>query len=303
MAEEQDGAVSEFPEAPALVSPKSEMVVDARDVTFAWEPVEGAEEYHLEVAADSSFESPVVDERVGTATELTPDVDFAEDGRTYYWRVLARDARGWSHGDRVESFVSSTAEFAREQAAQSSKRPGGREEDSMGPAAELFYASGVEATAEVTGSDALLEEERRMGVAHEGVEAGQIIAIAATVLVAVIIATFIVFFWSGSVSEQARQRVVGLSGYPELRRTDLNAQQLLDQYGVTDREQDLYRIPIERSMRLMIDEAEAQRSSATAAPAGIPEPETLEPEAAEPRAAPGSSALSSDPTPSGGGGR
>ena len=280
MDKEQDGAIPEAPEAPALVSPRREMVVDAQDVTFVWEPVDEAEEYHLEVAADPSFESPVVDERLEAVTEWTPDVDFAEDGRTYYWRVLARDARGWSHGDRVESFVSSTAAFARERAAQHPEgRPDSREEDSLGPYPDLIKSAMTEAAAEVTGDEALLEEERRMGVAHEGVEAGQIIAIAATVLIAVIIAIFVVFFWSGSVSEQTRQRVVGLSGYPELRRTDLNAQQLLEQYGVTDREQGLYRIPIERSMRLMIDEAQAQRSGA-ATPTGTPEPEASEPGAA-----------------------
>lgn len=251
---EQDAAQAEFPSAPVLTAPRDERIVDGGNVAFAWEPVEGATEYYIEVAPDPSFESLLIDRNVGNATSLEPAERFPTDGRTFYWRVMAKNEKGWSHGDRVESFVSATPEFAKEHA-----RPDRREEDSLGPAAELFYASGVEAQAEVMGDEARLEEERQMGVAHEGVEAGQILAIAVTTLIAVIIATLVVFFWSGSVAREARMAAVGQSGYPELRETEVEASRLLNQYDIVSEEEGTYRIPIDRAMSLLINERAAQR--------------------------------------------
>lgn len=270
---EQDAAQPEFPEAPVLTAPRNEQVVDGTSVAFAWEPVQGASEYYVEVAPDPSFDQLLIDRSVGTATSLQAPDPFPTDGQTFYWRVMAKNEKGWSHGDRVESFVSATAEFAKEQGAPA-ERPGGREDDSMGPAAELFYASGVEAQAEVTGEGGLFEEERDMGVAHEGVESGQILAIAITVFIAVVIAALVVFFWSGNVARETRQATVGESGYPELRETEVEAARLLSQYDLASEEEGTYRIPIDRAMRLLINEQRAAtpRSSeeAPALPDSLP---------------------------------
>ncbi len=252
MAQEKDYASPDFPEAPVLVAPRSEAVVNGRDVTFEWEPVEGASAYFIEVATDTTFDDPVVEQNTGDKTALALTDAFGTEGQTYYWRVLAKDERGWSHGDRVESFVAATADKA-EEAEYASARPDDDAEGS-GPYAALVGSALREAAAEATGSDELLEEEREAGVAHEGVEAGQILGIAAAILLAVILIVFTLFFWVDNVSQSQSRAVVGLSGYPELRETEVEAARLLDQYEVVSEEERTYRIPIQEAMDLIVNE-------------------------------------------------
>ena len=243
-----------LPPAPVLVSPKEEHTVSGEDVSFDWEPVEGALEYRLQVAADTEFEDLLIDESAGTETSATVAEDFPEDRHTFYWRVLVRNEAGWGGADRIESFLSVTPE----QADSLLDRPD--DEEDLGPGAELFTAAGVEAAAEATGDEDLEAEERTYGVVEdEGVEAGQILGFVGAVVVAIILLVVTLFFWMGTTTQRVEEVVVTRSGYPELRETEVAAAQQLSQYEILSEEEGVYRIPIDRAIDLVAEDAYRQR--------------------------------------------
>lgn len=250
---ERDDANSEFPGAPELVAPRNSEIISGESVRFEWEPVEDAFEYQIEVASDSSFETVVFEENVGDRTEVEAPDALPADGQTYYWRVLARDDTGWSSGDRVESFVSGTPEDVEEV----TRHPEGRErpEEDLGPPSELVKSAGVEAAAEATGDEELFAKEREMGVAHEGVEAGQIIGIAAAIGVAfLIIIPLLLFIWFGNVTQETRRQAAAGAQNPELQRIETEATRLMNQYEIVDEEEGIYRIPVDRAMQQMVEQ-------------------------------------------------
>jgi len=249
-AEEPRGPHHGAPEAPVLIEPKEEALVDGTDVTLRWEPIAGAEDYLVEVAADAPFHEVVVQEET-TDTSLTLD-PLPTDGDLYYWRVVTKRGDEWSHGDRIESFVSVTAEQVRD-ADGDGEAPDRRE--SYGPAVALFSSAGAEAAAEATGDEERLAREREMGVAHEGVEAGQIIGFAGVVVAAIVLIVCVLFFWITSVAQTTREATVDTSVYPELRETETRAAQQLDQYELVSERDSTYRVPIGEAMRIVADEA------------------------------------------------
>jgi hypothetical protein len=56
-------------------------------VTLKWKAVEGADQYHLQVATDPNFKWLKADEQTLTTTSF--DVAQLEPGAHYYWRVQA----------------------------------------------------------------------------------------------------------------------------------------------------------------------------------------------------------------------
>ena len=100
------------PKDPWPLTPANEEILDGSRVTFAWEPVEGAREYRLQVARDSTFEDVIREETISGDTTTYGPIALPQDDQTYYWRVIVRTDTGTSPGDRVESFVSSTPEQA-----------------------------------------------------------------------------------------------------------------------------------------------------------------------------------------------
>jgi hypothetical protein len=238
--------------APALVSPKEAHVVDGSAVTFDWTPVAGAADYVLQVAADTQFDQVVFEEGTGDATSLTVYDVFPVDGKSYYWRVIARDSEGVEGtADHVESFVSGTAEAA----VAGLERP----DERFGPAPALFRSAAADVAAELGGEDAFAAEEAAHGVQHEGVEAGQILGIALAVLAALVVAIIVVFQWTGIRSQHAAQSMVGAAPYQELREIRTEATRLLGQYDVVEGQPGVYRIPIDRAIDLMATEAYQQR--------------------------------------------
>jgi hypothetical protein len=237
------------PEAPIVVGPKEEALVDGTDVTLRWEAMPGAGSYLVEVAEDAAFHEVVVQEQVeGTALALP---ELPTDGKLYYWRVITERGEDWSHGDRIESFVSVTADQVR--TADGDGSAPDREED-YGPAAELFSAAGTEAAAEATGAEERFAREREMGVAHEGVEAGQIMGFAGVVVVAVVVIVCVLFFWITSVADATQEARTDASVYPELRETETRAAKQLSQYERVSERDSAYRIPIGEAMRIVADE-------------------------------------------------
>ena len=263
MAEKQS---TETPPAePVLLSPRREDVVSGQSVTFEWEAVEDAVSYRLMVAEDSSFNELIVDEEVGANTTHTVSDVFEADGRTYFWHVEAVNEHGESKREVIESFVSSVAEAA----AQVEENPEGNDDEDYGPAGELMRASTAEVAAEATGNESYFEEERRRGVAHEGVEAGQIMALAGGILLAIVLMVITLIILVGQTAVEQRERVARSATYPELEETEAEAERLLNQYGMVEGEADRYRIPIDRAMDVVANEAYQDRSQAPSQEPGV----------------------------------
>ena len=79
--------------APELISPPDASVVDTHDVTFTWSPSEPeVTHYWIEIDTLSNFDSPFID---STVTGTSFDYDDLVAYKTYYWRVKAKNQRGW----------------------------------------------------------------------------------------------------------------------------------------------------------------------------------------------------------------
>lgn len=260
--EKESTTESQVPESPVLVAPRGATVVDGNAVTFEWRAVEEADRYLLEVARETEFESLVFEEEVTEATELTVTGSFPTDEETFFWRVRAQNEAGWSPGEHIESFVSGTPEDVEQHLAVPD------DEEEIGPMEGLVKGASEEVADRLAGSEKRIERERERGVAYEGIEAGQIMAIALTILMTIGIVVVILFMWTTTTSQAIRQAAIDPSGYTELRETEAQAAQKLNQYGVIDRENGVYRIPIERAMDIVANQAyqEGDRAYSSEAP-------------------------------------
>lgn len=255
MADKQDTA-TERPAEPHLIAPKRETVVDGAAVTFEWEEVEDAEEYHLQVGTDNHLDNVIYKEDIRGKTKHTVEEVFETDGRTYYWNVWARNEAGLSDTEYVESFVSATTE----QSDQMTRDGTTTGDEDYGPAGELMRAATAEMAAEATGSEAYFEREREMGVAHEGIEAGEIMAISLSILVAIGLIVVTLFVMVDLQAETQRRAVTSQSRYPGLQETQARAADRLGQYAIVDDQEEVYRIPIDRAMNVMVNEAYQQEN-------------------------------------------
>jgi len=240
---------TEHSKVPVLVDPREEEVVDGRTVAFSWKPATGAEDYRVQVAADPSFEELIVDEAVGPRTHFTIEDAFPTDERTYFWRVIARGRDGRLHGiDNIESFISGNATDQ----AQQFKAPDQDEE--FGPIEGLVRGATAEVAAEVTGEEKYSEEEKELGVEHEGVEAAQILGLTLAIAVAIGLSIFALFQYFNLTAQATRYEAAGMSGYPELRENRFEALRKLSEYAAVQGEPDRYRIPINDAIELMANE-------------------------------------------------
>jgi hypothetical protein len=249
------------PPSPLLVAPRDAAVVNGAAVTFVWEGVETADTYLLQVASDTRFDDVVLEEEAGQKTALTVADYFPTDERTYFWRVLAKNDAGWCPGQRVESFVSATQEEADHYMAVPSEE--------LGPVTELVRAASADVSAELgmSGADRY-EKEVETGVAEEGIPSAQILGVAVSILVTIAVLAAVLFSLTGLAGQQAREIAVTPDQYTDLRQAEIEAARALDQYDVLDEEEGVYRIPIDRAMDLMANEAyqEGKRPVSDAAP-------------------------------------
>lgn len=234
--------------APVLLEPRDEEVVDARAVTFQWRPARNAVDYRLQVSADVTFETLVLERPIGRDTTVTITDAFPADEATYYWRVVATDAEGGVHGtDTIGSFISGTPE----EGAMHLARP----DEDLGPGAALVRGAAVEVAAEATQDEKYFAQEAAMGVEHEGIPAGQIMGIALAVSVSLVLIIVVLIQYVNISAQDVRHAVVGMSGYPEVREHNLAATQRLSGYGTVEGQPGVYRIPIDRAIELMANEA------------------------------------------------
>jgi len=248
------------PTDPVPISPANEVILSGDTVTFRWEPVVDALEYRFQIAEETDFVELLLDEVVPAQdTSATISGRFPSDDETFFWRVLVRTEAGWSRGERVESFVSGTPE----QAALHMGRPD--DDRRLGPFVEMIRSGGHEIQAELTGSPAAYAKEAAEGVQHEGIETGQIIALAATVLIIIIGMIGCVYLLYDNLRRTTQQEVTGMSGYPELATEKEEAAQKLNHYGIIDQQAGVYQIPIDSAMGLIVGE-EGGRAAGTYSP-------------------------------------
>ncbi len=90
------------PFAPQLLSPPHRSVGHPTSLTVNWHRSAGADRYRLQVAGDSLFSTPVVDD--STVTDTTRAVTGLQRGAWYYWRVHAANSGGTSTWSDVWAF-------------------------------------------------------------------------------------------------------------------------------------------------------------------------------------------------------
>ena len=88
----------------------------------------------------------------------------------------------------------------------------------------------------------------------EGVEAGRILGFILVLLVLLGASVWASTAWFAAVADEARASVAATAMYPELRQTELSAQRLLGRYEALSGE-GVYRIPVERAMEILAEEA------------------------------------------------
>jgi len=245
-------AHSDPPAPPEIVAPTDAIAVNGQKVTFAWEPSREADRYRLQIAETATFDELVLDEEVGNETAVTVGNQLPTDGQTFFWRVVAGSYAGWGEPSSIESFTASTEEEAEQDLLAPSD---------AGPVTKLARAAKREVTRRVFEFEDRFEEEKERGVAYEGIAASQIMAIALSILVVILIAVVVIFGWYGQVAQETRADATSTENYELLQETRTQQEEVLTQYGVVDEEEGVYRIPIDRAMDVVATE-EYQRSQA-----------------------------------------
>lgn len=250
-------AHSDPPASPTPIGPVDATVVDGQEVTFAWKPSREADRYRLQVAETARFDELMIDEDVGNETAVTVGNQLPTEGQTFFWRVIAGSYAGWGEPSAVESFIAATEE----ESEQDLLAP-----DDTGPITGLARAAKREVTRRVLSFEDRFEEEQERGVAYEGIAANQIMAIAVSILVVILIAVAVLFSWYGQVTQETRATAASEQNYEVLQQSEMEARQDLTQYGVVDGEEEVYRIPIERAMDVIATEEYEQSRAAPDAP-------------------------------------
>ena len=91
------------PDGPALLNPDDGAdSVDLQPV-FAWEPIDDAIEYQVQIASDPQFDQIVVDQRIASDT-FEPNVEL-HSGLDHFWRVQATNTCGSGHWSEIRQFT------------------------------------------------------------------------------------------------------------------------------------------------------------------------------------------------------
>lgn len=94
----------ELPVVPELTSPAFHASVSGDKAVLQWKAVEGADEYHVQVATDAEFKWLILDN--ANVKENSLEVAGLEAGKSYFWRVSAVRKNNWSTF-RKSTFTSS----------------------------------------------------------------------------------------------------------------------------------------------------------------------------------------------------
>lgn len=97
----------------------------------------------------------------------------------------------------------------------------------------------------------LFLEEGQVAVQREGLEAGRIAAFILVLFVAIAVVVWVSAGWFAAEADAVRVSVAAEAEYPDRRLMDLEAERVLSRYEVLDRDQGIYRIPIEHAMEVI----------------------------------------------------
>ena len=88
---------------PSLIAPIADTELHSPSVKFTWSPVTGATGYRVQIGPDSTFAKTNIDD--STLTTTSKSVSAFIERKTYFWRVAAKNAKGWGNFSQTESFV------------------------------------------------------------------------------------------------------------------------------------------------------------------------------------------------------
>jgi hypothetical protein len=89
-------AMSNPPGIPNLVAPADRVNISTLTPTLSWAASSRANNYLLEISADPAFGSSFIDRLIHTTSYTPPALGGLKYGMTYYWRVTAYSADGWT---------------------------------------------------------------------------------------------------------------------------------------------------------------------------------------------------------------
>ena len=92
-----------LPALPVAMYPTNNDPNVDNNVSFNWTVVEGAENYHVEIARDGQFKNIIFTEDTISTNELT--LNSIGEGKEYYWRVKAKNAHGNSTFSEANKFT------------------------------------------------------------------------------------------------------------------------------------------------------------------------------------------------------
>ena len=126
--------------------------------------------------------------------------------------------------------------------------------EKYGPIGELLIDAEHEAEAELKGEDGLVGEQE-MEIEPENIPAGQILGLGLVVIVAIIAIAVTMFVAGPMTANSVGYEYAEGARYPELEVNEAAAVDRLTNYGIVDATAERYRIPIDRAMDLMVEEA------------------------------------------------
>lgn len=96
------------PMAPSLVEPANDSRIAPSNPVLEWSLVSDAETYHVQLADNRDFTSPIINDSLIYSTDLAVNVELTDN--RYYWRVRARDSYGnWGGWSAVWFFTVDTS--------------------------------------------------------------------------------------------------------------------------------------------------------------------------------------------------
>ena len=93
------------PPAPSLITPQAGALIDPPTLTVGWRKAAGAVAYHLQLADNANFQSPLVND--STLVDTTRQVTGLKSGTTYYIRLRAKGASSWGAFGATIQFATS----------------------------------------------------------------------------------------------------------------------------------------------------------------------------------------------------
>ena len=98
------------PPIPDLNSPYDRTTVNGTQVSFSWNQAPRANNYHIQISANTSFTNLIYDSAIGNYTGININ-GFPDNGNEFYWRVRAGNPLGWSGWSDIWRFTNGSLDL------------------------------------------------------------------------------------------------------------------------------------------------------------------------------------------------